>query len=694
MIGVLVCILLTVLAGGYRLQVLNHDRALERFQQLELRTAQQLAAILESELTGAARMFRVIAKELAPSTSAQALDDILSRQERCSDLPCFTALAVLDANGTPRGEAGRPLDLQTPELTAAVAWARETANAGRVRPVILAPQLPSLVLLTPIPAGSSPEASAGGIVAAQIALDALFVQHQRTPGPDWPTYATLVMKADGTVMFHSQHPEMRLNNVYRRTERCGQCHTSFDHIERMLAVEDGIVNYRLGGVEQIAAVAPLTFEGERWIVGVRVSHDLAVGALSIEMAQLGGVIAVVALLVLGGSVLAWRDGLRRLRAETDARQRAHIEQTHGELTALNARLERSAHEWRTTADTIDAALIVLEPAGVIQRMNLAAAATLPDSLPSWLGRPSSRLAEYQPWSAAFALIGEAVTHQGVATDRVRDPNNRTWDLWCRAVPDHPRNAVLVLARDVTDVVELQESVRRSETMAQLGSIVSGVAHEVRNPLFAISALVDAWSVQPHRDPTPFVDALRSEVGRLRTLMVDLLEYGRPAKSTRQVQGLRALLDSAVGACRHDAEARGVRVVTAAFEDVGVMTATRRLERVFINLIQNAIQHAPRGSVVHVEVAEPATGSPQVAIMIRDSGPGIAHEDLPRIFTPFFSRRAGGFGLGLAIAERIVTEHQGGVTAANDPAGGAVMTVWLPAVPSPTAPSGREVAAPC
>jgi signal transduction histidine kinase len=384
----------------------------------------------------------------------------------------------------------------------------------------------------------------------------------------------------------------------------------------------------------------------------------------------------IGLLAAFAAAVTWQDSLR-VRAEFEVHEKERLAHSASELAALNAKLERAAHEWRTTIDTIDAALIVLEPTGVIRRMNLAAAATLPDALPSWLGRPSERLVEYQPWSAALARIPEALKQQGLSTDRVKDLNNRTWDLSIRAVKDDPSLAILIVARDVTDIVELRESIRRSETMAQLGAIVSGVAHEVRNPLFAISSLVDAWAVQSHRDPTPFVDALRNEVGRLRGLMVDLLEYGRPAKSTLKRQSLSAVIDSAVRSCTPEANNRGIRIACNGMLDVSVMMDLRRLERVFINLIQNALQHAPLHSTVRVEVTTSAADPGQVAISIRDSGSGFAPDDLPRVFTPFFSRRAGGFGLGLAITERIVTEHQGRVAAANDPAGGAVMTVWLP-----------------
>ena len=415
--------------------------------------------------------------------------------------------------------------------------------------------------------------------------------------------------------------------------------------------------------------------------------------LSADMWTSIGATLTIVLMVILAAVVTWTDS-RRVRAEFDAHEQARLEHSHDELTTLNAKLKQAAHEWRTTVDTIDAALIVLEPTGIIRRMNLAAAATLPDALPSWLGRPSERLVEYQPWSAALARIPEALRQDGLSTDRVRDLKNRTWDVSIRPVKDDPRMAVLIVARDVTDLIELRESMRQSETMAQLGAIVSGVAHEVRNPLFAISSLVDAWAIQSHRDPTPFVDALRNEVSRLRKLMVDLLEYGRPAKSTLKRESLSACVDAAVRSCTPEANNRGIRIVSSGLRDVSVKMDLRRLERVFINLIQNALQYSPLHTTVRVEVTTNASDPGQVAVSVRDSGTGFAPDDLPRLFTPFFSRRSGGFGLGLAITERIVREHHGRVAAANDPAGGAVMTVWLPVHDSPSDSDDRDMEVAC
>ncbi len=681
-------VVVTLVFAGYRLYTINRDQAVEQFQTLELRAADRVAGLVENELTHAARTLRALADVSPAPPQTRPIDELLAQQQDCNKVACFTGVAVFGLDGILQRSAGQPLDLQPAALEAAVAWARDRANARRIRVIASSPQSVSIVLATPSAAAHSDDATPQGLIAAQISLDPLFARTQG--GPAWPDDATLLLTGDGTVVFHSQHPEMTLANVHRRTDRCASCHDSFDYVERILATSRGIVPYRMQRVDRIAAVAPFTFEGARWIVSVQAPRDRAVGLLSAQLRDLAALLVVVALVIGAGGTIAWRRARRRIAAGAEAVRNARVEHSHAELAALNAKLERAAHEWRTAADTIDAAFIVLEPNGAIVRMNLAAAATLPDALPAWLGRPSRQLMDYAPWNVALGLVSQAAERQVVATDRVRDANGRTWDLWCRAMPSRQPPAVLVMARNVTDVVALQESLRGAETMAQLGSIVSGVAHEVRNPLFAISSLVDAWAVQSHRDPSPFVDALRSEVNRLRTLMVDLLEYGRPTKTTRQAHRLGGVIDSAVRACVHEATARRVRVVTNGSGDVEVFMDPRRLERVFINLIQNAIQHTPEDSVVRIDITAGASEPPHLEVAIRDHGAGFAPADLPRIFTPFFSRRPGGFGLGLAITERIVTEHGGRVTAANDAAGGAVMTVWLPLARASVAAAARGV----
>ncbi|MBM4259092.1 MAG: ATP-binding protein [Deltaproteobacteria bacterium] len=104
---------------------------------------------------------------------------------------------------------------------------------------------------------------------------------------------------------------------------------------------------------------------------------------------------------------------------------------------------------------------------------------------------------------------------------------------------------------------------------------------------------------------------------------------------------------------------------------------QRMQQVFENLIQNAIQYSPPGGTVLTETTDTADSSAWIEYVVADEGPGFQAEDLPRIFEPFFSRRRGGTGLGLAIVQKIITEHGGTITAENRPAGGAAITVRLP-----------------
>ncbi len=350
-----------------------------------------------------------------------------------------------------------------------------------------------------------------------------------------------------------------------------------------------------------------------------------------------------------------------------------------ELITLNGQLGLVARQWRATADAIDDALVLIDSNDKVMRMNRAAAQSLGGSTWSvWVGKPAARLAKYPPWDHALDLGRDCLARKKVMTGRAHNSESgRTWQLWARPLPDPEHTAVLLIARDVTAFLELQDSVRRAETMAALGELTAGVAHEVRNPLFAVSSLVEAWAQQPSRDPTPFVDALRREVTRLQTLMIELLEFGKPSSEASQPGRLSATVNGAVRACEPEAKARHVRLLTQVVADAEVAMFPRRLERVFVNLIQNAIQHSPAGGAVTIEISPSAEACQALDVVVRDEGPGIAPADLPRLFTPFFSRRSGGFGLGLAISRRIIDEHRWRVVAANGPEGGAVMTVVVP-----------------
>jgi signal transduction histidine kinase len=162
-------------------------------------------------------------------------------------------------------------------------------------------------------------------------------------------------------------------------------------------------------------------------------------------------------------------------------------------------------------------------------------------------------------------------------------------------------------------------------------------------------------------------------------MRDLLDYGRPPVLDMAAADFAAVVDESVQLCQPQAAPLGVRVLRAGAAPQGRVRLDRwRMQQALQNVIQNAIQHSPPGGVVTVTVGESEDGERRVFCAVRDSGPGFKPEDLPHLFEPFFTRRPGGTGMGLSLAQRIVSQHGGGLQARNHPEGGAVMTLTLPA----------------
>lgn len=372
---------------------------------------------------------------------------------------------------------------------------------------------------------------------------------------------------------------------------------------------------------------------------------------------------------------AGRPARMMLATDVSAELRAEAERER-----LRAAIERAAQEWQRTVDAVDTCVMLVDRQARFKRVNRAARELLGRDYPEILERRIAELSSAEPWRSAMSLVaGLPATGPPVSAQASDADGGRTWDLTAYVAPadEHVDERVILVVRDITRLQTLQESLRRSETMSAMGSLVAGVAHEVRNPLFSISATVDALASElgGRVEYDEYAVLLRSQVARLTQLMRDLLDYGKPPLLRPVAVQPGEVLKRVLRACAVPAQQHGVELI----EDPGGEPAELhadavRLEQVLENLVQNAIQHSPRGTAVQVAVRA-ADGV--VELSVRDQGPGLQAEDIPRLCEPFFSRRKGGTGLGLSIVQRIVEAHGGTLTAENGPAGGAVFTVRLP-----------------
>jgi PAS domain S-box-containing protein len=366
-----------------------------------------------------------------------------------------------------------------------------------------------------------------------------------------------------------------------------------------------------------------------------------------------------------------------LARDVTAERQAELERER-----LHSALERAAAEWHRTFDAVETCLLLLDKHGVVRRVNRAARQLLGGEYKDLLGRHIRELGSAQPWQAATESAETTLATGAPASAQAHDPAaGRTWDL--TAYPSEARgdgeDRTILVIRDVTRLLALQDSLRRSETMSAMGSLVAGVAHEVRNPLFSISATIDALESELPQEHSEYAALLRSQVGRLTQLMRDLLDYGKPTALKRLPARPAELLRRALRACATLARDRNVTFVEDVAADVPALDVdASRMEQVFENLLANAIQHSPAAGRIHVTVRRAPQDAARVEFKIEDEGPGVPSADLPRLFEPFFSRRKGGTGLGLSVVQRIVEAHGGSVTASDRIGGGAAFSVLLPA----------------
>ncbi len=351
---------------------------------------------------------------------------------------------------------------------------------------------------------------------------------------------------------------------------------------------------------------------------------------------------------------------------------------------LHTSLQQSAMEWRQTFNAIDFPVLIVDLGGTIKRSNLAAEQIVGIGAEQIVGKTIGELGDDEPWKKANELIERINVEQAPVTEEVKDEaSGKTWAITLFHINEFGSvgERVILIAQDITKRVELEASLRQSEMMSLLGSLVAGVAHEVRNPLFGISSILDAFETRfsDRTEYQRYTNVLRDEIGRLTILMEELLEYGKPFRGELYLVSMEEMVARSIRACMPAAEVAQVKLESRVEESLPkIRIDRRRLSKVFVNLIENAIQHSPRQGAVNVETRRIVDGNHEwVECAIKDSGAGILDEDLPKIFEPFFSKRRGGTGLGLAIAHRIMQEHGGKLIAGNNPEGGACMIARFP-----------------
>ncbi len=232
-----------------------------------------------------------------------------------------------------------------------------------------------------------------------------------------------------------------------------------------------------------------------------------------------------------------------------------------------------------------------------------------------------------------------------------------------------------------DLAHTQAELVKHERLAALGELAAVMAHEVRNPLGVIFNSLTSLrrGLVPTGDNALLLQIIGEEADRLNRIVADLLDFARPYEAQMKPISLEPMIGSAVDAAISAVPTALAKVVVQFSAELPRFQIDGHLMRqAFVNLVVNALQAMPNGGVVTVRaVPEDRGGQLWAKIEVRDEGDGIPAATAERIFQPFFTTKATGTGLGLAVVKRIIDAHHGQVTVQARPEGGTTFTVRLP-----------------
>jgi two-component system, NtrC family, sensor histidine kinase HydH len=266
---------------------------------------------------------------------------------------------------------------------------------------------------------------------------------------------------------------------------------------------------------------------------------------------------------------------------------------------------------------------------------------------------------------------------------VRHPSGKAIPLSLSAAPlkdemGREMGSVLLL-RDLREIRDLQEKVRRSERLASLGRLAAGVAHEIRNPLSSIRGFaqffIQRFKGQPKEQE--YASIMVKEVDRLNRVITELLDFARPKDPQRDLHSLGEIVEHTLKLLEPELTKRNVAVEKAFSPDVPSIRVDRdQVSQALLNLLLNSMESMDGDGKIRIDLRK-SNFHPSMELVLSDTGKGIPPEDLGKVFDPFFSTKRKGTGLGLAIVHQIVESHKGEITVESREGEGTTFRIILP-----------------
>ncbi len=292
--------------------------------------------------------------------------------------------------------------------------------------------------------------------------------------------------------------------------------------------------------------------------------------------------------------------------------------------------------------------------------------------------------QLQTLATKTSSSGRSIANQQV---RLATSGNSPLTLIVSALPlgpaGTPQSVALVISQ-LSSANLMEEGCRQLDRLANIGVLSAGLAHEIKNSLVASKTFIDLL-LEKHED-AEMVSLVRRELGRVHAILDQMLSFSRPTRNEFGQVHLHEVLDHSLRLVQHQLDQKGIKLTRAYGATPDVLTADNaQLEQAFVNLFLNALEATgPHGALtittdltVRKTKASRASTAPEFRITIQDTGSGVAPQNIDRLFTPFFTTKPHGTGLGLPITRRIIEDHSGMITVQSALNKGACFQIVLP-----------------
>ncbi|MBL4845214.1 MAG: PAS domain-containing protein [Planctomycetes bacterium] len=381
-----------------------------------------------------------------------------------------------------------------------------------------------------------------------------------------------------------------------------------------------------------------------------------------------------------------------------------LSETDAELRELYLRAQETAAYLKGYSEHLVAGVpsgvVAVDPRGVVTVWNDSAARILRCRAQLDTQAEATVGADHPLAKALARALSGSVTFQALIVLGDEEEEQRLVELTCAPFHDEAGElfGAVALVTDRTELERFRQVAARNERLAAIGNLGAGLAHEIKNPLGAISGFAELIERKAGKDVTRLAKRLRGEVDELNTFLNEFLSFAREDVIRREPTDINALVERSVELAMQGlgsldpgeidgfsdagkiplAEGQEITLELELADDLPQLALDRGLMRsVITNLVRNALQ-AMSAEGGNLSVRTQRLGE-QVYVRVRDSGPGVPLELREKIFNPLFTTRAEGTGLGLAIANKAVTAHRGKLSLRDVPGGGAEFVIALPVV---------------